>query len=1278
MSRDALWFERLLVRRMPGIGDGGFRLDDLSPGINIVHGPNASGKTTTARAFEALLWPRAAAPERASVAGRFRLGGASWVVELDAGRARYQRDGAEAAAPPLPPAEARDRYRLSLPELLAADNRELAAEIVRESAGGYDLSRAAAALDVRDGASRRTNEQKALQAARERLREARKRQDELRAEEAELGELRRRAAAAAEAGSRARLLERALEHATAVEEEAAARRALAAFPEAMARLRGDEADRLDTLRRKLEEARLRRADAERALEDADAARRDAGLPEEGVPPQRIAALRRRIEALGELRRAVEAHERMLAEALARRDEEARALGGADGADGAAAAAAVAAGSGDHATAADGPLRISGMRSIAAAGISIDAAAIQDLAEFARDAGELHARRAAADAELRWLAGAAGAAGTAGDGARAGAPRGDAARGGDARGNGAPDDRARAEDIDALADTLADAAALLRRWLRASGGAGGEERRLRRLGSIAAVLLLAASLAGAVIVPAALAPALALALAALVLLLLLLRRAAGPDARSVHRTEFERLAAGPIGIAPPARWTVDDVAACLDRIERRLAEARHAAERARRRTEVERRRAALGPELDALEARRAALAGRLGLAPEGDPARLFWLVQRIGRWRDAAGDVAAAAAARDAARAQYERALAEAGQRLAPFGYVDLDDVADLAAAVEDLERRRDAHRQAMDAAAQARRRLEMAESEAASLEEERVALLAGAGLGPDDESVLRDRCARLDAFREARQRCADAERRREDARRRLEEAPGYSPDLADRGADALRDALEAAEREAAEAEALRDRISAIAARVENAKRGHDVEAALAEVARCEEALREGRDRDALAVVAGVLVRFVQHATRDRHRPEVFHRARQLFTRITHGRYRLDFDDGDPPAFRAFDTETGVGHALDELSSGTRVQLLLAVRIAFVESRETGARLPLLLDETLGNSDDERALAIMETALALAADGRQLFYFTAQPDEVGKWRGVLERRPDVPSRIIDLARARRLARRGTAPLPVVDPPASTIPEPGDLSHDEYGRILGVPPIDVDGDIGGVHLWHLVDDPKALHRLLALRVETWGALRSLVGHGGLDLLGDDADAYARARAAARALETAAAAARIGRGRRVDRYALVASGAVSDRFLDAMLSLCEACGGDAQMLMQALDEGRLARFHARKREALRDYLERHGYLGAHEPLDGAQIRARALAAVAPEIAQGIIAVAQVDRIVRACIGERTGGGRDVGSPAGTFAGSAAGSGAGEPGRAGGLQGGASNGPAQPGRAG
>lgn len=1153
MSRDALFFERLFVRRMPGVEDG-FTLDELSPGLNVVHGPNASGKTTTARAIESLLWPRAAAPERAVLGGRFTLAGETWGIEVDAGRARWQREGREATSPALPPADTRDRYRLSLHELLSSDNSSLAAEIVRESAGGYDVAAAARALHCRAGASRAPAEAKAYEAARRALREARERQDVLRGDEARLVELRNRIEAAEAAARRARLLERAVEAAEAATVEREAREALAQFPAAMVDLTGTEADRLAALRQARDEAEARLAEATREAADAAALRDTQALPDGGVPPETIAALRGRVERLRELLHIVQQRADEFAAANKGRAE---AAGRFDG------------------TVDEERLD------------TIDVASLKEMAAFAREYAELEARAIAADEEARRLA----------------------------------------EDADAAEDTerLEDAARLLRRWLRAGTETPTGERRVRALGLVATMLLFATALAAGLLalqLPplATWAPVatLALVITAVTLAVGIARRGRSVDPRAVHRAEFERL-----GVEAPGKWTDDDVVTHLTELERRLARATLAAERARRREDAERKREALEPAWRALEEKRETLAAALGVEPATDPQTLHWLVERVSRWHDAAGRAREAEAALAEARARFAEEFAAARDDLAPYALADVRDVPALAAAVDALASRDEAYRRAADRAAAAEHRTVEARAAIARAEEERRGILERLGLEDDDEATVTEWCARLEAYRDARDAVVAAERRARDAMTRLTETDGYEQGLEARGVDELRDEWEAAAREAEEAQTLRDEAARIEERIALAKSAHDVETALADLARAEDALREARATDEFGVVGQALVDFVQRETRDQHRPEVFHRARELFLRVTHGRYRLDFDDGDPPAFRAYDTTTATGHALDELSSATRVQLLLAVRLAFVERQEAGVRLPLLLDETLGNSDDARAAAIIDAVLALAAEGRQVFYFTAQPDEVGKWKGVLAERPEIPARFVDLARARNWGPRATS-LAIVDAPTATIPAPQGRSHEEYGSLLGVPPLDPHAPVERVHLWHLVDEPDALHRLLTLGIERWGALQALVEHGGLDALGDAAPVFPRARATARALEVAFEAARIGRGKPVDREVLRESGAVTDRFLDRVADLCEACGGNAALLLEALEAGRVERFRRAAIDALRDYFEANGYLDPREKLDPETVRARVLGAVAAEIRAGVIGAEVVGRAV------------------------------------------------------
>jgi len=122
----------------------------------------------------------------------------------------------------------------------------------------------------------------------------------------------------------------------------------------------------------------------------------------------------------------------------------------------------------------------------------------------------------------------------------------------------------------------------------------------------------------------------------------------------------------------------------------------------------------------------------------------------------------------------------------------------------------------------------------------------------------------------------------------------------------------------------------------------------------------------------------------------FHRARELFGEITDHRYELTLDR-EGAAFRAIDHVYEKPFGLNELSSGTQVQLVLAVCIAFLETQEQGCRAPLVFDETLANSDENRARAIIGAVKTICEEGRQVLCLVTQADEVQKWRGQLVNR-----------------------------------------------------------------------------------------------------------------------------------------------------------------------------------------------------------------------------------------------------------------------------------------------
>ncbi|MWV38809.1 AAA family ATPase [Natrialba sp. INN-245] len=1129
MTRDPICVEKIQIVQAPGFETGGFTVDDLCSGINIVHGPNAAGKTTLAESLEWLCWPETA-DERASLVGRLSLNSEAWRVEVDNGRSSYQRDGQEANGPSLPPADQRDRYRLSLHDLLQRDNNnESFAEIIeRESAGGYDLSAAYDELGYSDSPSRaNSNVVQNAKGAIQELREARNEVSELRQEQNELSRLRSELEAARQAQERSELLEQAIDYAQARNELEQAESRLDEFPDILDQVDGNEIDQVRSLEEDIDEWTEKKDEAEETKTDAQERLEEVNLPGEGLPTGRIDHLKELRDDLN----SAEDRKRDLQGDLANAKRQRKTARE------------------------DIPLEVDAKDLV-----ELKPVTWKTVSKFAREAEELQSERESREAVQRLLE----------DG----------------------------EHPEPDLSTLQRASQSLEEWLAAAATTDSNDGlEAFKIAVFSAISLASTGIALGLLVH----PLLFSILVVAVGILWYGHRTRsqvsdGGDSQEPHRESFQKT-----GLNPPEVWNEDEVRSRLIGLYDAIAEHKLAERRSEWRDSLATDSETLEQKEQGLEGTRAKLQDQLGAAPDASDVELAVISKRVLDWQEVHDKVDGIQESIVTVDEQNETARETLLAKLAPYDYDELQSSGEATEAIRNLESREQQRETAQREFDQATDTIQEATGKIDDLEDERDEIFADLDLDPDDHDRLEKLCKQVEEYESTTAAVREAEIRANTEVEELQSYPGFELELKDQEIADLREDLREAERTAEDFDDLQSRIADIKAEIRQAKSDGQVETALAERDRALDDLKDQLEDDCAEMVGDVLVDHVQEATMETNRPDVFARAREILATITRGRYRLDFDENEAK-FRAFDETKQKGLALDELSSGTRVQVLLGVRIAFVEQQEQGVRIPLLLDETLANTDDRRGKTIIESAIELARNGRQVFYFTAQGDEVAKWTAALEDTNGVNHEIIDLATVRNV--ENSVQIPDIDSIQSftlNLPSPNGHDHASYKEALEVDSFNPHRGVGTAHLWYVVDDVETLHQLLELGIEHWGQLNNLLQWGNGDLLTVDSDQLTVAKENAVALDQFVDAWKVGRGKPVDREVLEASNAVSGNFIDEVSDLAKSANGDGRQIVEALHNGEVNRFQSGKASELETYLEENGYIEPRNSLDHGQIHAR-----------------------------------------------------------------------------
>lgn len=117
-----------------------------------------------------------------------------------------------------------------------------------------------------------------------------------------------------------------------------------------------------------------------------------------------------------------------------------------------------------------------------------------------------------------------------------------------------------------------------------------------------------------------------------------------------------------------------------------------------------------------------------------------------------------------------------------------------------------------------------------------------------------------------------------------------------------------------------------------------------------------------------------------HKPGVIQQAEPIFANLTDERYQRILS---PPGERKIDVldTDGRRKEIQHLSGGTLEQLLLAIRLGFIQEYSRRVKpFPLIMDDILVNFDPIRRLAAA-SVLAQLAETHQILYFTCHPEIV---------------------------------------------------------------------------------------------------------------------------------------------------------------------------------------------------------------------------------------------------------------------------------------------------------
>ncbi len=1119
MSGTPLHIKSIHIHQLHGIkGKDAYSLDGFSKGINIIFGPNASGKSTTASALQEIMWPQSCGDKKRSIDGQLSIAEDGWSARLEPGNIQYLKNGQEDSLPSLGAKELKGKYHLSLHDLLQEGTRnlEFARVISAASQGGFDLPSAAEKLNFDKPIGQKNLLKKKYNSRRSDVRSAREKQNDLGRKAQNLNSLKRKYQSTQQYSEEVKYLRAVLELKAIQNKILITQNELEKFPDQLSLLHGNEKNQLDSFQTKIDKLEERQAQEQSkydlAVETIKKYPEITGSLDKGD----LFKLKGLNQSLKEYEGLLKESERGLIEIKGELDNASKLLG-------------------DYFS----ETQLDDLNCIPIPGLN----------RLADKVDERNALRESIQLKEAWV---------------------------EAQSNDFQQDQLNKPHDEALAT--------LSRWLSSNGTSGDSgNKKTNKISWVCIVL--AAGVSGTTGYLGIISNSFWWVPFCISILLVFIEwrntsRQIDRNSRSeksIHKNYYSSL-----GFSDPESWNHETIVSLIQNHLELLKKKHQIEEFAKLKKQIEKENEKLTQKEKEVESILLSVRKETGLCIEIDTRWLPYLLEKLSRRQKFHSRLSGKKVSHKEIENRITKIKNELNQIFQRYGEHACDDANESLEKINNLETQFDQFHDALKKKESAQSELSRIDESLSSVIGEKQKLFDRLSIRGGEEGKLESWMNQLSEFKEVKERLSKLNTLAHDRLQTIKRYNRFELNPDELEIEEIEKNIQKLESIIEERENLHREIVGIEKDIERMEQSYNLEHALNNLEDIKMEIESECQKGLKTFVGYEMIQWLKRVTVDRSRPKVFRRANQLIGEFTNHTLALEISDsGDKPEFFARRSSNKEISPIQNLSVGEKVQLLMAVRVAFLEQDEN-FQLPLILDEALGTSDDLRATKMIKSVIEIAKSGRQIFYFTAQDDEVAKWIQYLDQ-SGLDFQTFDLESIRSQNLQRVLPRREESKPLN-IPKPIGLDHSSYADRIGVPGIDPWDDGGTVHIWYIVDDLEMLYCFLTVGISNLGQFRAYSENQETVII--SIEKLERITLKSQILESCINIWKIGRGKPVDKNVLFESGAVSDKFINQLSELVCRCNGDGESVIRCLRDKEVAGWREAKTHDLEEFFIKNNY--------------------------------------------------------------------------------------------